>query len=172
MFARPDSTHFDLQTAPQPGPHPSVALSKILISSSTPSLPTCCFLQGLTSLRHLDLQSNQLARLEELNLLRKYVCCLTHLDLRGNPLSKAPSYTPLTLRRLPHLATLDGHTLGGDEWESAAASHGLLTIPLLEECSSTRLCSIWSTAGECDVACRVSPAKSAADCKSKIILVS
>lgn len=104
--------------------------------------------QGLSSLRHLDLQSNQLARLEDLNTLRKYVCCLTHLDLRGNPLSKPPSYTPLTLRRLPHLATLDGHTLGGEDWESAAASHGLLTIPLLEECSSSRLLSNWSTAGE------------------------
>lgn len=105
-------------------------------------------LQGLGSLRQLDLQGNQLARGEDLNILRKYVCCLTHLDLRGNPLSKAPSYTPLTLRRLPHLATLDGQTLGADDWESAAASHGLLTIPLLEECSSTRLTSIWSPAGE------------------------
>ncbi|KAL3155218.1 Leucine-rich repeat-containing protein 9 [Trebouxia sp. C0010 RCD-2024] len=110
------------------------------------AIPRIQGLKGLISLRHLDLQSNQLARSEELNLLRKYVCCLTHLDLRGNPLSKGPSYTPLTLRRLPHLATLDGQTLGGDEWESAAASHGLLTIPLLEECSSTRLLSIWSSA--------------------------
>ena len=112
-------------------------------------------LQGLGSLRHLDLQGNQVARLEDLNMLRKYVCCLTHLDLRGNPLSKAPSYAPLTLRRLPHLATLSGNTLAGDDWDSAAASHGLLTIPLLEECSSTRLISIWSTAGEYNSAWRV-----------------
>ena len=110
--------------------------------------PVEAMLQGLGSLRHLDLQGNQLARLEDLNILRKYVCRLTHLDLRGNPLSKAPSYTPLTLRPLPPLVTLDGHTLGGNDWESAAASHGLLTLPLLEECSSTRLLSIWSTAGE------------------------
>ena len=104
-------------------------------------------LQGLAGLRHMDLQGNQLSRLEDLNLLRKYVCCLTHLDLRGNPLSRAPSYTPLTLRRLPHLATLDSKNLGGADWELAAASHGLLTIPLLEECSATRLHSIWSTPG-------------------------
>ena len=96
----------------------------------------------------MDLQGNQLSRLEDLNLLRKYACCLTHLDLRGNPLSKAPSYTPLTLRRLPHLATLDGRALAGQDWESAAASHGLLTVPLLEQCSATRLLSIWSTPGK------------------------
>ena len=110
-------------------------------------------LQGLTSLRVMDLQGNQLSRLEDLNILRKHVCGLTHLDLRGNPLSRAASYQPLTLRRLPHLATLDGRALAGGDWESAAASHGLLTIPLLEECSSTRLLSIWSSVpGECEIA--------------------
>lgn len=93
----------------------------------------------------MDLQSNQLSRLEDLNLLRKYVCCLTNLDLRGNPLVRAPSYTPLTLRRLPHLAVLDGQSLRGEDWEMAAASHGLLTVPMLEQCASTRLLSIWST---------------------------
>jgi hypothetical protein len=31
-------------------------------------------LQGLSALRHMDLQGNQLSRLEDLNLLRKYVC--------------------------------------------------------------------------------------------------
>ncbi|DBA94023.1 TPA: Leucine-rich repeat-containing protein 9 [Trebouxia sp. C0004] len=102
-------------------------------------------LKGLSALRHVDLQGNQLSRLEDLNLLRKYVCCLTHLDLRGNPLARAPSYTPLTLRRLPHLATLDGKLLGGEDWEHAVASHGLLTVPMLELCASTRLLSIWST---------------------------
>ncbi|DBA66636.1 TPA: Leucine-rich repeat-containing protein 9 [Trebouxia sp. C0005] len=102
-------------------------------------------LKGLSALRHMDLQGNQLSRLEDLNLLRKYVCCLTHLDLRGNPLAKAPSYAPLTLRRLPHLATLDGKLLGGKDWEHAAASHGLLTVPVLEQCASTRLLSIWSS---------------------------
>ncbi len=105
-------------------------------------------LQGLSALRHMDLQGNQLSRLENLNLLRKYVCCLTHLDLRGNPLARSPSYTPLTLRRLPHLATLDGKLLGGEDWEHAAASHGLLTVPMLEQCASTRLLSIWSTPGK------------------------
>ena len=104
-----------------------------------------CWWQGLSSLRQMDLQSNQLSRLEDLNLLRKYVCCLTNLDLRGNPLVRAPSYTPLTLRRLPHLAVLDGKSLGGTDWEMAAASHGLLTVPMLEQCASTRLLSIWST---------------------------
>ena len=106
------------------------------------------WLQGLSSLKRMDLQGNQLSRLEDLNLLRKYVCCLTHLDLRGNPLVRAPSYTPLTLRRLPHLVTLDGKSLGGEDWEMAAASHGLLTVPMLEQCASTRLLSIWSTPGE------------------------
>ena len=101
----------------------------------------------------MDLQGNQLSRLEDLNLLRKYVCCLTHLDLRGNPLSKAPAYRPLTLRRLPHLATLDGGVLAGNDWECAAASHGLLTVPLLEESASTRLLSIWSTPGMMQRSC-------------------
>ena len=96
----------------------------------------------------MGLQGNQLTRLEDLNLLRKYVCCLTHLDLRGNPLARAPSYAPLALRRLPHLATLDGKLLGEEDWEHAAASHGLLTVPMLEQCASTRLLSIWSTPGE------------------------
>ena len=96
----------------------------------------------------MDLQSNQLARLEDLNLLRKYVCCLTHLNLSANPLSKGPSYQPLILRRLPHLATLDGRTLSQTDWEAAAASHGLLTVPMLEQCGSTRLLSIWSTLGK------------------------
>ena len=105
-------------------------------------------MQGLSALRHIDLQGNQLSRLEDLNLLRKYVCCLTHLDLRGNPLARTPSYAPLTLRRLPHLATLDGKLLGGEDWDHAAASHGLLTVPMLEQCASTRLLSIWSTPGE------------------------
>ena len=77
-------------------------------------------------------------------------------------MSKAPSYTPLTLRRLPHLATLDGHTLTGEDWESAAASHGLLTIPLLEECSSTRLLSNWSNAGEYSIAKQREPGGCAA----------
>ena len=127
---------------------PNIMASSRVVQGEICAFPEEAMLQGLGSLRHLDLQGNQLARIEDLNILRKYVCCLTHLDLRGNPLRKAPSYVPLTLRRLPHLAALDGHTLGGDDWESAAASHGLLTIPLLEECSSTRLVSIWSTAGE------------------------
>ena len=105
-------------------------------------------MQGLSALRRIDLQGNQLSRLEDLNLLRKYVCCLTHLDLRGNPLARAPSYAPLTLRRLPHLANLDGTLLGGKDWEHAAASHGLLTVPLLEQCASTRLLSIWSSPGK------------------------
>jgi hypothetical protein len=96
----------------------------------------------------MDLQGNQLSRLEDLNLLRKYVCRLTHLDLRGNPLARAPSYAPLTLRRLPHLATLDGKLLGGEDWEHAAASHGLLTVPMLEQCASTQLLSIWSSPGK------------------------
>ncbi len=105
-------------------------------------------MQGLSALRHMDLQGNQLSRLEDLNLLRKYVCCLTHLDLRGNLLARAPSYAPLALRRLPHLATLDGRLLGGEDWEHAAASHGLLTVPMLEQCASTCLLSIWSTPGK------------------------
>ena len=103
--------------------------------------------QGVSALRQMDLQSNQLSRLDDLNLLRKYVCCLTHLNLSANPLSKSPSYQPLILRRLPHLATLDGRTLAQTDWEAAAASHGLLTVPMLEQCGSTRLLSIWSTLG-------------------------
>ena len=105
-------------------------------------------MQGLNALRHIDMQGNQLSRVEDLNLLRKYVCGLTHLDLRENPLTKAPSYTPLAMRRLPHLAILDGRALGREDWDSAAASHGLLTVPLLEQCCSTRLLSIWSAPGE------------------------
>ena len=96
----------------------------------------------------MDLQSNQLSRLEDLNNLRKYVCCLTHLNLSANPLSKAASYTPLIMRRLPHLATLDGRTLSQTDWEAAAASHGLLTKPMLEQSGSTRLLSVWSSVGE------------------------
>ena len=104
-------------------------------------------MQGLSSLRHMDLQGNQLSRIEDLNLLRKYVCCVTELDLRGNPMACAPSYMALTLRRLPHLAMLDGHGLMRENWESAAASHGLLTPPLIQQHAFTRLNSIWSQSG-------------------------
>lgn len=95
----------------------------------------------------MDLQSNQLSRIEDLNLLRKYVCCLTELDLRDNPMACAPSYMALTLRRLPHLASLDGHMLSRDDWEMAAASHGLLSPSLIQQHAFTRLKSIWSSAG-------------------------
>ena len=95
----------------------------------------------------MDLQGNQVSRIEDLNLLRKYVCCVTELDLRGNPMAAAPSYMPLTLRRLPHLAMLDGHVLTRENWESAAASHGLLTLPLIQQHAFTRLNSIWSHLG-------------------------
>lgn len=101
----------------------------------------------MSALRHMDLQGNQLSRLEDLNLLRKHVCCLTHLNLSANPMSRTPSCQPLTLRRLPHLASLDGRTLTQTDWELAAASHGLLTVPMLEQHGSTRLLSIWSTPG-------------------------
>ena len=104
-------------------------------------------MQGLSSLRHMDLQGNQLARIEDLNLLRKYVCCLTVLELRGNPLAGCPSYQALALRRLPHLASLDGHLLTQDDWEHAAASHGLLTQPMIQQHAFIRLLSIWSHAG-------------------------
>lgn len=95
----------------------------------------------------MDLQSNQLSRIEDLNLLRKYVCCLTELDLRDNPMAAAPSYTALTLRRLPHLATLDGHLLTREDWEGAAASHGLLTSSLIQQHAFTHLLSLWSGQG-------------------------
>lgn len=97
----------------------------------------------------MDLQSNHLSRVEDLNLLRKYACCLTELDLRDNPMAHAPSYMALTLRRLPHLASLDGHILTRDDWETAAASHGLLTAPVIQQHAFTRLNSIWSNQGTC-----------------------
>lgn len=111
--------------------------------------------QGLSSLRHMELQGNQLSRIEDLNLLRKYVCCLTVLDLRANPMAGCPSYQALTLRRLPHLASLDGRLITQDDWEHAAASHGVLSAPLIQQNSFTRLLSIWSDPGT--VACVACP---------------
>ena len=74
---------------------------------STDNVDHVC-LQSLAGLEHLELHSNQLGRLDDINSLRKYNSSLRTLNLQGNPVAEEKTYQDLILRRLPHLVHLDG----------------------------------------------------------------
>lgn len=65
-------------------------------------------LQGLAALVHLELNNNLLYMLDDVSELALHAPGLRVLDLRGNALCEAKSYTHTALRLLPQLTMLDG----------------------------------------------------------------
>lgn len=74
-------------------------------------LTSCEGLRGLTSLRKLDLSHNNLAHLSDLEPLLRPASCLTWLDLRSNPLCRAPKYREGVTMMSDSLVTLDGEPI-------------------------------------------------------------
>jgi Leucine-rich repeat (LRR) protein len=74
-------------------------------------IPSLEPLPRLPALQALSAAHNCISRADDLNYLRRTCSCLTNLDLRGNAMTSAKTYSGLALRRLPRLVTLDGATV-------------------------------------------------------------
>lgn len=89
------------------------AISRTLrvLSCNACRLTSCAGLGGLTALRKLDLSHNSLARVCDLEPLLRHASRLAWLDLRGNPLCRAPRYREGVTLMGDSLATLDGEPI-------------------------------------------------------------
>ncbi len=75
----------------------------------------------------------QVAKLEEIYGLKKYVSQLTYLDLSGNALCEDKSYRPTVLRKMTALCTLDGRRISPAEQAMFGDNAGALTLALVME---------------------------------------
>ena len=107
---------------------------------------------GLVELRTLKLENNLIYRLEDVNVLRKYVPKLENLSLRNNAICDNKHYQSLVLKRLEALKHLDGVSIESfGKQNLALAASCSLTLQLIKENAYNHARLVWlrpDTGGE------------------------
>ena len=99
---------------------------------------------GLVELRNLKLENNLIFRLEDVNVLRKYVPKLENLSLRNNAICENKNYQSLVLKRLEALTHLDGVSVSNFSRENLnQAASCSLTLQLVKENAYNHARLVW-----------------------------
>lgn len=110
-----------------------------LLDVSFNDLRTLFPLPCLPALRELNAMCNRVAPVDDVAMLRKQALNITALDLRMNPIAAAKQYPGVALRRLRHLARLDGADVTAAARAAARASGANLDDgALLAACTFAR----------------------------------
>eukprot|EP00762_Andalucia_godoyi_P006959 ANDGO_08261.mRNA.1 Internalin-I len=105
-------------------------------------------LEGLSQLQNLLLQNNLIYRLEDVNILKRNIPDVIHLNLRGNAICDVKNYRSIILRRLVHLKSLDGLPVTSEERTSAGERPSSITWEVLIQHARTRGPLGWSFLGK------------------------
>ncbi|UPR04217.1 leucine-rich repeat domain-contataining protein [Chloropicon primus] len=99
---------------------------------------------GLVELRNLKLENNLIFRLEDVNVIRKYVPKLENLSLRNNAICDNKNYQSLVLKRLESLVHLDGVPVKSFMKQNLShAASCSLTLQLVKENAYNHARLVW-----------------------------
>ena len=120
---------------------------------------------GLVELRNLKLENNLIFRLEDVNVLRKYVPKLESLSLRNNSICENKNYQSLVLKRLETLTHFDGVPVKSfNRANLTQAASCSLTLQLIKENAYNHARLVWlrPDSGEAKAKASVEAASAAA----------
>ena len=89
-------------------------------------------LEGLNSLKVLELNNNVMNRLDDIALMSREAPSLTSLDLRSNPICKVKTYKQIIFKHMGRLARHDGAKVTEKDRETSKAKESGIHINLIK----------------------------------------